>query len=103
MELMATKPQRDQNIHFQEILHGKFARSSSTCSLVRIGESGPVSRTGRPLTGSMIMRAFLRRVFLGVRTTLPFEVFTSKESPGRRPNLRRTEAGSLIWPFVDTL
>jgi len=103
MKHVSLKSQTDQQVYIEQIFHGKSASISSTCSLVSSGRPALASRTGRPLTGSITMRAFLRRDFLGVRTTLPLEVFTSKESPGRSPNLRRTEAGSLTCPFVETL
>src|ERR1700679_2255081 len=68
MKLMIGEAQRDQRVKIQKELHGKLASISSTCSLVRMGASGPKVKTGMPRTGSSMIRGSSARAFWGVST-----------------------------------
>ncbi len=83
--------------------HGKSTSSSRTISQVRIGASGPASRTRNPVIGSLMMRALKRFRFAAVSTIRSSSTAMSSESPARIPNFRRSGPGSTIWPFVETL
>jgi hypothetical protein len=71
VELVLQEAQRHERVDIQQVSHGKVARMSSTCLLVRQGASGPAVRTGRPVTGSSMMRTFRKRALLGVSTIRP--------------------------------
>src|ERR1700693_241482 len=86
VELVLQKAQRNERVDIQQVSHGKVARMSSTCLLVRQGASGPAVRTGRPVTGSSMMRTFRKRACLGVSTTRPPSTLASSGSPARRPS-----------------
>src|SRR5215510_7924963 len=68
MKLVLQYNQRKQSIHVQQVSHGKSARISRTSALVSLGALGPAVRTGSPVTGSRVIRAFRERTFRGVRT-----------------------------------
>ena len=74
MELMLSDPKGDEYIHVHQVSHGKSVSSSFTISLVRIGASGPTSRTVNPVKGSSIMRAWYFRFFWrGKHNAVPFD------------------------------
>ena len=49
-------PQRQKGIHVEQIRHGKSARSARICAEVTAGVPGGASMTGRPVTGSVVIR-----------------------------------------------
>src|SRR5277367_4162551 len=103
MKFVLENTQCDEGVHVQKVLHGKSARISETCLLVRDAAFFPRSITGRPVTGSAMMRTFFDRILRGVRTTRPLSMLASRESPGRRPSLLRIGMGSTTCPLVETL
>ncbi len=44
VECMLAQAKGDKGVHVEQVFHGKSASISLTCSLVRIGASGPASR-----------------------------------------------------------
>jgi hypothetical protein len=53
----------DQGVHIEKVDHGKSISISAPSSLVRMGAFGPRLRTGRPVTGSVIISAFSSLLF----------------------------------------
>ena len=82
---------------------GKSARISRTSALVSLGALGPAVRTGNPVTGSRMIRAFRERTFRGVRTICCPSTLASSESPGCSPSLRRILLGTTTCPLVETV
>src|ERR1700730_19358007 len=103
VELVLQEAQRNERVDIQQLSQGKAARMSSTCLLVRRGSSGPAVRTGRPVTGSSIMRTFRKRALLGVSTTRSPSTLASSGSPARRPSFRRIGLGRTTWPLAEIL
>src|SRR5260370_32848448 len=52
VELVMDKSECHECIHVEKVIHGKFARISSTSLLLKTGASAPALSTGRPVTGS---------------------------------------------------
>jgi len=103
LELVVDDSECNQNIHIEKIFHGNSARISSTSLLVSTGAPGPAVRTGRPVTGCLMILARGGRALWGVRTMRPASTLASSESPARMPSLRRRGPGRTIWPLVETL
>jgi hypothetical protein len=95
--------EREECVHIQQKSHGKSASSSSTCSVVRGGASAPASKTGQPVAGSLMIRAFRLEVFGGLKIIWSPSISTSRESPALSPRRERTWLGRTTWPFVESL
>jgi hypothetical protein len=103
MEFMIENAQRNQCTHIEKEFHGKSARICCTCLWVSLGAWGPAVKTGKPVTGSLTIRARCRLPDLGVKIIRPDSTLASSESPAWRPSVRRTRTGKTTWPLVDTL
>src|SRR5271155_3680935 len=103
MKLMLQYDQCDQRVHVQQVSHGKSARISRTSALVTFAAFGPAVKTGSPVTGSRMIRAFGGRTFRGDRIICCPSTLASSESPGCRPSLRRILLGTTTWPLVETV
>ena len=93
VKLMMKVAKSDKRVHVEQVFHGKSAKSSATCLLVRTGALGPALKTGKPVAGSLIIFPLIRRFVAGIKTIRPASVFPSSESPGSIPRRRRTGPG----------
>jgi hypothetical protein len=86
VELVLEETESDQRIDVQKITHGKVARISLTCLLVKSGASPATLRTAKPVAGSTRIFTFRGRSLRGVSTIRPPSSAASRESPGRSPS-----------------
>src|ERR1700733_3181041 len=102
MEFVVAESKCNKSIHIQQIFHGKFARISATSLLRKTGASVPALRTGRPVTGSVMILTLCGRFLRGVKTIRPASMLASSGSPARIPSLRRRGPGSTTCPLLET-
>lgn len=103
VEFVLKKTERDQDVHVEEILHGKVDRIAWISWLLKSGTCGPALGTGRPVMGSrrtLALAALFRR---GVSTMRPLSALASSESPVRSPSLLRMARGKITCPLMETL
>lgn len=103
VEYMLTKAQRHKRAHIAQGGHGKSAKISATISFVMKGASGPVSSTGNPAIGSLIILLLNLRFFRGATTMRSPSSLKSTGSPTRCPSFRSRVFGTTTCRFLETL